>query len=174
HEVALFEDIHHQVLQEFPDLEKAQNRRRLLFETIRRMLSAQVYDLIAVSQVALAAAMPPSPDAVRQLPPLLAFGSAMRLQSIQLKQFLFRNLYRHPQVMETTALAKQVVRDLFDAYLSAPHELPLNFGVGIDDIKGGKGRPPTPARLVADYIAGMTDRFAAREHERLTGHRLLG
>ena len=174
HEVTLFEDFHHQVLDEFPELEKAKNQRRLLFETIRRMLSAQVYDLIAVRQLALSTAMPPSPDAVRRLPPLLAFGSAMRLQSIQLKQFLFRNLYRHPQVMETTALAKQVVRELFDAYLHAPHELPLNFGVGIDDIKGRNGWPPTPARLVADYIAGMTDRFAAREHERLTGGRLLG
>ena len=174
HEVALFEDFRCQVLQEFPDLATAQNQRRLLFEAIRRMLSAQVYDLIAVSQAALKAASPQSPDAVRQLPPLLAFGSGMRRQSAQLKQFLFANLYRHPQVMQTTGLARQVVRDLFNAYLAEPRELPANFGQGI----GAAGRQETqvasPARVVADYIAGMTDRFAAREHERLTGLRLLG
>ena len=173
-EVALFEDFHYQVLQEFPDLGTAQNQRRLLFATIRRMLSAQVYDLIAVSQAALEAASPQSPDAVRQLPPLLAFGGEMRRQSAQLKQFLFGNLYRHPQVMQTTGLAKQVVRELFDAYMAAPRELPANFGVGIDEARGREALVASPARVVADYIAGMTDRFAAREHERLTGLRLLG
>jgi dGTPase len=174
HEVALFENFHHQVLSEYPELAKTQNQRRLLFETIRRMLSAQVYDLIAVSQAALATAMPHSPDAVRHLPPLLAFGAEMRRQSGQLKQFLFRNLYRHPQVMETTALAKQVVRELFDAYQLAPHEMPIHFGVGIDTSVEREALATMPARVVADYIAGMTDRFAAREHERLTGRRLLG
>ena len=174
HEVALFEDFRCQVLQEFPDLATAQNQRRLLFEAIRRMLSAQVYDLIAVSQAALKAASPQSPDAVRQLPPLLAFGSGMRRQSAQLKQFLFANLYRHPQVMQTTVLAKQVVRELFDAYLAAPCELPANFGLGLDAARGQEAQAGSPARVVADYIAGMTDRFAAREHERLTCLRLLG
>jgi dGTPase len=173
-EVRLFEGFHQHVVQEFPELIKPQNQRRLLFETIRRMLSAQVYDLIEVSQAALTAVQPQSVDDVRQLPPLLAFGSEMRHQSTQLKQFLFRNLYRHPQVMQTTGLAKQVVRELFEAYLAAPRELPANFGIGIDEPSGRKAQVTPPARLVADYIAGMTDRFAAREHERLTGLRLLG
>lgn len=172
-EVHLFDDFRHQVLREFPELVKSQNQRRLLFETIRRMLSAQVYDLIAVSRAALATAKPLSPNDVRRLPPMLAFGSEMRQKSNQLKQFLFRNLYRHPQVMQTTDLAKQVVRELFDVYLESPHELPANFGVRIDEPGRRKIRATLPARLVADYIAGMTDRFAAREHERLTGHRLL-
>ena len=174
HEVALFQDFHHQALQEFPELGRSQNQRRLLYETIRRMLSAQVYDLIAVNQAALATANPQSVDDVRQLPPLLAFGGDMRRQSAQLKQFLFRNLYRHPQVMQMTGLARQVVRELFHAYLAAPHELPANFGVGIDGATGHTVQADSPARVVADYIAGMTDRFAAREHERLTGQRLLG
>jgi dGTPase len=173
HEVALFQDFHHQALQEFPELGRAQNQRRLLYETIRRMLSAQIYDLIAVNQAALEAAKPQSVDDVRKLPPLLAFGSDMRRQSAQLKQFLFRNLYRHPQVMQMTGLARQVVRELFHAYLAAPHELPANFGVGIDGATGHTVQADSPARVVADYIAGMTDRFAAREHERLTGLRLL-
>jgi dGTPase len=173
-EVTLFEDFHAQVLREFPELTKVHNQRRLLFETIRRMLSAQVYDLIAVSQTALAAAMPQSPDAVRQQPPLLSFGSDMRRQSLQLKQFLFSNLYRHDQVMQTTGLAKQVVRELFAAYMASPHELPANFGAQPDPSGLSASEPALQARVVADYIAGMTDRFAAREHERLSGQRLLG
>jgi dGTPase len=173
-EVTLFEGFHDQVLREFPELARAQNQRRLLFETIRRMLSAQVYDLIEVSKAALESAAPQSSDAVRQLPPLLAFGADMRGKSAQLKQFLFRNLYRHPQVMQTTGLAKQVVRELFECYVSAPSELPANFGAAEVPSFDRNAPKQAPARVVADYIAGMTDRFAAREHERLTGRRLLG
>ena len=164
-EVSLFEAHHRQALHDFPELSATQSQRRLLFEVIRRMLSAQVYDLIAVSQAAMGASSPTSVDQARHAGPLLAFSEATRAQSIQLKQFLFRNLYRHPQLMQTTGMAKRVVRELFDAYTSAPCELPDNFG---------DGHAATPqARVVADYIAGMTDRFASREHERLTGQRLL-
>ena len=172
-EVALFADHHRQALHDFPELAARNNQRRLLFEVIRRMLSAQVYDLIAVSRAALAAAAPTSPHQVRQSGPLLAFGEDQRSQSIQLKQFLFRNLYRHPQVLQTTGLAKQVVRELFNAYTSTPDELPGNFGTGGGAAAGLHPSPSSPTRVVADYIAGMTDRFASREHERLTGQRLL-
>ncbi len=173
-EIALFEGFQRQVLLDFPDLAGAQNQRRLLFETIRRMLSAQVYDLIAFSQEALAVNRPQCSDDVRQLPPMLSFSGDMRCQSAQLKQFLFRNLYRHPQVMQTTGLAKQVVRELFAAYVAEPRELPVSFGIGIEGMHGGDVRLEPTVRVVAVYIAGMTDRFAAREHERLTGQRLLG
>jgi dGTPase len=173
-EVTLFEGFHDQVLSEYPELARPQNQRRLLFETIRRMLSAQVYDLIAISRAALDVAKPQSADDVRQLGPMLSFGEDMRRRSAQLKQFLFRNLYRHPQVMQTTGLAKQVVRELFAAYLAEPSELPVTFGVGIEDALGRAAHFEPTMRVIADYIAGMTDRFAAREHERLTGQRLLG
>jgi dGTPase len=79
-----------------------------------------------------------------------------------MKSFLFKHLYRHPQVMEMTNNAQTVVRELFDAYLGRPHEMSSDFS----------RREETP-RAVADYIAGMTDRYAAREHERLTGRRLF-
>ena len=137
------------------------------------MLGAQVYDLIAVSGAALAASQPASPDDVRSGPPLLAFSAETRSQSVQLKQFPCRNLYRHPQVVQTTDLAKQVVRELFAAYMVAPQEMPTSFSA---DTAADVGLPTTAvtrARVVADYIAGMTDRFAAREHERLTGRRLF-
>jgi len=173
-EVALFEDHYRQALRDFPDLQATHLQRRLLFETIRRMLSAQVYDLIEVSQASLAAVAPASLNDVRLAGPLLSFGEAARSRSGQLKLFLFRNLYRHPQVMHTMDLAKQVIRDLFNAYTHAPHEIPASFGAEGVDVHKAQCEGATPlARVIADYIAGMTDRFASREHQRLTGQRLL-
>ena len=84
------------------------------------MLSAQVYDVITATQAALNQTQPRDVAAVRVLPPLLQFGAVMHHQSKSLKAFLLQKLYRHPQVMQTTWLAKQVVRDLFHAYLAAP------------------------------------------------------
>ena len=157
-EVPLFEDFRRETLADHPDLQG----RRVLYEAIRRMLSAQVYDVIDATRAAIGAARPSSVDAVRQAPPLLRFSDEMRRKSMSLKRFLLQNLYRHPQVTETTVQAQQVVRELFAAYLAAPREMPAGFA-----------QRPDAARAVADYIAGMTDRFAAREHERLTGRRLL-
>ena len=98
----------------------------------------------------------------RRAGPLVRFSDVMHAQSAQLKKFLLDSLYRHPQVMHTTRQAQQVVRELFEAYLAEPHELRAEFAAREDR-----------QRAVADYIAGMTDRFAMREHERLTGTRLL-
>ena len=173
-EVALVDGFHQQVIAEFPVLGQKSQQRRLLSETIRRMLSAQVYDVIAISNAAVTAASPACVEDVRAMGPLLAFSEGMRRQSAQLKQFLFRNLYRHPQVMQTTGLAKQVVRELFEAYVAAPQELPAYYRTRWGASDAQTGAQVLPARVVADYIAGMTDRFAAREHERLTGIRLLG
>ena len=90
-----------------------------------------------------------------------------------LKKFLFQNLYRHPQVVHTTGQARQVVRELFAAYTSAPQEMQAGFSARSDATRGVQDAADSAARVVADYIAGMTDRFASREHERLTGERLL-
>ena len=86
----------------------------------------------------------------------------MQAESTALKRFLRQNLYRHPQVVSTTDHARTVVRELFAAYIAEPAQMQAGFA----------GRAERP-RAVADYIAGMTDRFAAREHERITGQRLL-
>jgi dGTPase len=136
--------------------------RRLLYETIRRMLSDQVYDVIDATRQAIAQAGAQSVQEVRAAPALVCFTARMREQSRELKRFLFANLYRHPQVMQTTDQARQVVRDLFAAYLNSPQEMQADFA----------RRDDTP-QAVADYIAGMTDRFAAREHARLTGRQVL-
>lgn len=167
-DVALFNQYCAAALAEYPDLAHPQRHRRLLFEAIRRMLSAQVYDVIDATQAALAGAAPPDVDAVRRSPPLVMFGETMRARSHELKQFLFKNLYRHPRVMETTARAQEVVRDLFAAYTTAPQEMKAAFAEQAMLDEGA-----LRARAVADFIAGMTDRFATREHERLTGRRLF-
>ena len=136
--------------------------KRLLFETIRRMLSAQVYDIIDTTAAALAAADPADVDAVRSQAPLITFSPAMRSGSSELKRFLFAQLYRHPQVQETRVRAEQVLRDLFAIYLGDPAQLPREHATTVDH-----------PRACADYIAGMTDRFALREHQRLTGKTLF-
>ena len=157
-EVELFERHRAQALADHPQLQG----RRLLYESIRRMLSAQVYDVSDASGAALQAAAPASADHARNCPPLIMFSEPMRAQSTALKSFLLHNLYRHPQVTQTTRQAKLVVAELFGLYLADPAQMQAGF----------TARKDTP-RAVADYIAGMTDRFAAREHQRLTGRRLL-
>jgi dGTPase len=156
--VALFDQYCSAALADHPRLQG----RRLLYESIRRMLSAQVYDLIDATRTALQDSAPRSADEARGAGPLVTFSAAMRERSVELKTFLLRNLYRHPQVMQTTGEAKAVVRELFCAYLADPGEMPAAFAARTDS-----------PRAVADYIAGMTDRFAGREHERLTGRRWL-
>jgi dGTPase len=128
--------------------------RRLLFETIRRMLSQQVYDVIDTTRSALRRLAPDSVAAVRAGPPLVLFSAGMQEQSAQLKRFLRRALYSHPQVSATTDRAREVIRDLYNVYSNAP----------VDFAGAGK-----PHRAIADHIAGMTDRHALREHQRLTG-----
>jgi dGTPase len=163
--VPLFDRYRAQAQAQYPQLAE----RRLLNEAIRRMLSDQVYDVIDTTREALAAHAPASVDAVRRLPVLVGFSPAMREQSQALKHFLFEHLYRHPQVMQTTDGARQVVRELFGIYQSTPDEMPPAQAA-----QAREGGAQHRARTVADFIAGMTDRFALREHERLTGQRLLG
>ncbi len=147
--------------------------RRLLFETIRRMLSAQVYDVMEATRSALAVAAVDSVQAVRLSPPLVRFSPDMAAKSSSLKRFLSQNLYRHPQVVETTQTAQQVVRELFAAYMADPAEMPQAHTDRFDRLESSPlardGAPVKPERVVADYIAGMTDRFATREHQRLIG-----
>jgi dGTPase len=172
--VPLFDDHRRQTLAEFPHLQDKAQGRRLLYESIRRMLSAQVYDVIQATQAALQLAAPDTVDAVRRLPPLIQFSAAMREQSQMLKRFLLDKLYRHPRVLDTTGQAQQVVRDLFERYLAQPDHMPESHQRRLAAaLESEPVSERALARIVADYIAGMTDRFALREHQRLTGQRLL-
>ena len=158
-EVSLVAQCRASALREHPTLAG----RRLLFETIRRMLSEQVADVVKATSALLAEHHPTTADAARQLPPLVRFSEPMAQHSAELKRFLRANLYRHARVTDTTDRARQVIRDLFDAYCADPVQMPPEHAQRARRQRG-----------VADYIAGMTDRFALREHERLTGQRLFG
>ena len=151
-EVSLFARFHAQTVAEFPGLAS----RRQLFETIRRMLSEQVYDVISATRAALERVAPRSVEEVRWSEPLVRFSPSMHAESQALKSFLFRNLYRHPQVMQNTDGARTMVQDLFAVYVKQPEEMPTAYA-----------QRPNRQRAVADYLAGMTDRFASREHARL-------
>ncbi len=155
----LFETYRLETLQQYPQL----SGRRLLFEAIRRILSAQVYDVIAATTANIEKIHPKNIDNVRFSKPLVAFTEPMREQSLELNRFLLSNLYRHPQVMETTERAQNIVVELFKAYCNDPAQFQFDEKTATVSVH----------RAVADYIAGMTDRFAAREHERLTGQKVF-
>ena len=164
-DVELFRQYSLEALQQHPTLQG----RRLLFEAIRLMLSAQVYDVMHATRLALQQAAPASVDDVRLHAGLVSFTPNMALKSAALKRFLFQNLYRHPQVLETTQAAQQVVQHLFEAYMADPAQMPQAHIDRFDGNDSPLATSARPERVVADYIAGMTDRFAAKEHERLTG-----
>jgi dGTPase len=172
--VPLFNDFCEQAQIEHVHLRQPAQARRLMYESIRLMLSEQVFDVIAATGQALAQAQVVSVSDVRTCVPLVAFGEAMQARSAQLKHFLFAHLYRHPQVVQTMAQAKQVVRELFDMYSVAPQEMQAGFALRSQATQASTwDAGPALQRSVADYIAGMTDRFASREHIRLTGRHLL-
>ena len=163
---------------EHPHLTAPTQSRRWMYETIRRMLSEQVFDVIDATRLALSDAAPANVYAVRQAPALVQFSAAMRERSVELKKFLMAELYRHPKVVDTMTHAKQVIHDLFDAYCNRPLEMQSGFAARWEQPRpedgGLGGEDGRLRRIVADYIAGMTDRFALREHHRLTGKTLLG
>jgi len=168
--VPLFAHFHAQILAEYPQLTQPEAHRRLLYETIRRMLSAQVYDVIDTSRQNIAQAGVQSADDVRACSQrLVSFSAQMQEQSQALKHFLFHQLYRHAQVMHTMDAAQQVVRELFAAYLQQPDMMKPRYALRARQADS----TGMQARVVADFVAGMTDRYAAKEHERITGRRLL-
>jgi dGTPase len=159
----LFDDVplvwHHrcEALRDHPRL-KVDSERRLLFETLRRMLSAQVHDVIESTRAALQGSGASDEVAARRCGRLVRFSEAMHRDCQALKQRLFRHLYRHERVARNAQCGRNAVRALFDAYLADPRQMPADFAARNDQ-----------ARAAADYVAGMTDRFAMREFVRLTG-----
>ena len=154
-EVELFARLHREVEARYPGLPG----RRALYETIRLMITAMTADLVETSARLIAEAAPATIDDVRAAPPLIRFSDAMRAETVALKRFLYANLYRHFQVNRMRVKASRIVRELFDAFLADPVLLPGDYQV--------QGDPHKQARKIADYIAGMTDRYAIREHRRI-------
>ena len=132
--------------------------RRLIHETVRRMINTLVVDLLEQTRRNLAAHGPRSLDDVRACPPLAAFSPEIRAEALELKRFLFQNLYRHYRVVRMSEKASRLIREMFRAFTTEPRLLPPEHRARADaDLH----------RAVCDYIAGMTDRFAIREHKRL-------
>jgi dGTPase len=144
-ELALFERFHSQVRSEYPSLQG----RRLLSEIIRRLLSAQVFDVIDQTRKLIAEHRIQTEEDVRQAPALVSFSPELAKQVQQIKSWLFKHLYRHNQVIAKMDEAQGMVRELFVSYLTHPDQLPKAYATQSD-----------LPRAIADYIAGMTDRFA--------------
>jgi len=142
------------VQKQYPRIEP----QRLRHETVRRMIDTLVTDLVRASAENIRRHSPGDIEDVRRAPALIAFSPRIRDESLELKRFLRENLYRHYRVVRMSAKAARIVRELFEAFLSDPRLLPPDF----------QAQAMTDApRAIADYIAGMTDRYAFREHRRL-------
>ncbi|HEX5362729.1 MAG TPA: deoxyguanosinetriphosphate triphosphohydrolase [Gallionella sp.] len=135
--------------------------RRVVHETVRRMINTLVSDLIRQSESNIAAQKLETLEDVHRAPVLIAFSDEMNAQQRVLKGFLRVNLYRHYRVMRMSAKAQRIISDLFGVFMGDPRLLPPQF-----QQREGNGEAER-ARLVADYIAGMTDRYAIREHRRI-------
>ncbi|WP_144637341.1 deoxyguanosinetriphosphate triphosphohydrolase [Bordetella genomosp. 13] len=153
-QVGIFARHHAEVMRLHPQLAS----RRAVAETIRRMINTLITDLTTTTLSRIRDHSPDSVDAVRQAPPLAGFSDAVRAEADALKQFLFHNLYRHYQVVRMTTKARRIVRELYAAFLQDPRLLPPDYR---------REDGTMQARAIADYIAGMTDRYAIREHRRL-------
>jgi dGTPase len=157
----LFGSQYDEVHERYPDLDD----RRQIYEIIRRMINIVVTDLIDQTRKNLDAAAPQSIDDVRQADKaLVSMSDEVLEQHTGLKRFLSKHLYRHEKKLEMTAKVQAMLSDLFTNYMTDVTKMPAQFSTAArreDDA----GR----ARVVADYIAGMTDRFAIAEHERTTG-----
>ena len=138
-------------------------------EIVRRIIKAQIADLRETSAARLAAAGVTSLEAVRRSPgPLIAFGDAMRADNDRLKAILNRRVYQHYRVRRMSSRARRVVTDLFGAFLDDPLLLPPDALAGVEQRERDHGRRGR-ARAVADYVAGMTDRYALAQHAALLG-----
>lgn len=152
--IAIFRRQMRAVLREYPKIEG----RRLVHETVRRMIDTLVTDLIRHSAANIRVLAPRSIEDVRKAPPVIGFSAQIRQEQAELKRFLHANLYRHYRVSRMSSKARRIINDLFQAFIAEPVLLPPEFQA--------RARADTP-RAIADYIAGMTDRYAIVEHRRL-------
>ena len=155
-QIRLFATHRQEVELQFPGI----SGRRLISETVRRMINTLITDLIETSRERIAEHTLQSVDDVRNAPALIAFSPEVQRQAKALKQFLQKNLYQHYLVNRMTSKARRIITDLFAAFVSEPRLLPPDYQTAADDVSA-------QVRKIADYIAGMTDRYAMREHRRM-------
>lgn len=167
--IKLFRTQYDIVVKLYPDIDD----KKLIHEVIRRMINVMVVDLIDTSRENISNADLTSLDDVRnQKQKLMAFSSEMSEMKLELKQFLRKNLYQHYRVHRMTKKAADVLESLFDAFMEDPKILPAEARQHCNTLKERNGDKGI-ARGVADYIAGMTDRYAIVEYERIFNPRQL-
>ncbi|MEO8331132.1 MAG: deoxyguanosinetriphosphate triphosphohydrolase [Gallionella sp.] len=157
----------------YPDLPE----RRVVHETVRRMINTLVGDLIRQSELNIGSPGPASLEDVRNAPAMIAYSPEMNELQRELKNFLRTHLYRHYRVLRMSTKAQRIISDLFGIFMADSRLLPPQFQVREGDSKAVGHPPASPlrgqqqeanrTRAVADYIAGMTDRYAIREHRRI-------
>jgi dGTPase len=161
-ELALPGRILRAVRERYPALDEV----RIGHELMRRQITMMVEDVIAAANANLARLRPDSAEAVRGGgEPIVTFTSWMAAEEKELKAFLYKHLYRHPEVMRVRADAEKIVSDLFDVYFADPRAMPEGWREGLD-----LAEDRVKARHVADFLAGMTDTYAQKEHRRLFDH----
>ncbi len=169
--VALWQTHYEKARAEFPNIEG----RRLVNETVRRIINTLIVDLIDATGARLAQVSPESVDDVRNAPPLVMHSVEVAAQAAELKRFLYKNLYRHYKVMRMANKARRVITGLFNAFNDDPRLLPPAYQATLRAEKESANEPETSAgvsditqaRLISHYIAGMTDRYALKEYGRL-------
>jgi dGTPase len=153
-DVAIFSKHLHQVKNRYSNI----TGRRLIHETVRSMINTLALDLTMHSKSNIEAIKPDNPDKVREAPPLISFSEIIKREQQELKRFLHKNLYKHYQVMRMSNKARHIISKLFDAFETEPALLPSKYQHKFLDYGH---------QAIADYVAGMTDRYAIKEYQRL-------
>jgi dGTPase len=152
-------DVFRRVMDRYPGLETT----RVIHEAVRELIGEMIGNLLEETRRRLAEAKPASAADIRAMDrPLVGFTDAMNEHNAALKAFLFERMYRHYRVNRSMSKAQRIVRDLFGLLHRSPEQLPPEWQQGCDGPEGFK-----TARRVCDFIAGMTDKFAIEEHQRL-------
>ncbi|MFN3933506.1 deoxyguanosinetriphosphate triphosphohydrolase [Parvibaculum sp.] len=152
-------DVFRRVMDRYPGLEEA----RVIHEAVRELIGTMIADVLDETRARLAAARPETAADIRAMDgPLVGFTPEMNEHNAALKAFLFKRMYRHYRVNRSMSKAQRIVQDLFGLLHRSPDQLPPEWQQGCDGPEGMK-----TARRVCDYIAGMTDKFAIEEHQRL-------
>lgn len=162
-EITLLRNVIGQIKRAYPDI----TDHYLVQETIREMIGAMVQDVLTETDARLKKLMPSSPDDVRLAArAVVAFSEPMAAQVEEMRDFLHERMYRNYRVMSIWTKSERIVSDLFDGFMKHTALLPDHWQKRVDEA-GGMMDDKARARIVCDYIAGMTDRYAIREHERL-------
>lgn len=163
-EFRLFNEHYAAVVEEWRNL----SQRRVIYETVRRIIEEQITNVIETSLAQLDALQPSHIDEIRMADEyLITFSALMYQKHLELKQFLQSQLYQHYRIRRMAYKAHMIIKRLFDTFMHDPYLLPLEALVEVQRLQEQLGNDAGRARAIADYIAGMTDRYAIMEYERL-------